>query len=434
MSKVIEENKDLLASVEEDLEILRAIYEGLKAGRLSVESFVYKRRLSFKAVKSRGLSRCRNSVVSHPALYAAYASIKRYVEGLEEPIDGVIACERYADLIAKIQALIGPHGTMSNLSSSDMGLYREALACPHWPIVKRFVSQKVRPDFFYWSDRDLIDEAGKYLNLTQLKVVGGQLHRELAGRDLLNQVILKYPSYSTHVYIGLAGKRYRSQGELIFGNLIVLSALDADWDWQVETGLYRKGSSKPMTADFRLKTIDLFIEISMFKKNGRGSLGKYYEARRNEKQEIYAEEGINCLFIDSSGFYVNGFIDSEAFARHCIFEIRQFGYNCFDKSGASYERLRHFEGVDSKPELSAIAFLDYLEHEYGLTHKAQLSNDRSYLRPAILLRNDCDEVLAILKSRGFAIRSKKQRKAHQLKREGRALFAGKPLACNRIQK
>lgn len=272
-------------------------------------------------------------------------------------------------------------------------------------------------NYFYWTDGDLVSEAGKFRNLTHLKNAAGSLHRELTGRDLLEEVQRLHPSYSTNCYIGHEGKCYRSQGELVLGNLILLSGVAKDWGWQVATGLYRNGSNKTMTADFRLNPLNLYIEITMFRDNPRGSRGVHYENRRIEKEKLYEANGCKHVFIDSSGFYKNGVIDAEKFARHCISTLQQYGFHGLKKSLASSKKITFHEGVDSKPELKTEEYLDYLEKKFGLTHAAQLSNDKSYLNFAINIREDGHYIRALLKERGFKIRAEKISQKHQARRK-----------------
>lgn len=413
----------MCSQLERDTHILTSILEDLKLKKILSESLLCKGRLSYKALSLRGFTRNRNSVVSTPSLYSIYGDIKRHVERLPERIDLSVAREKYSDLIARINALPQPIKSTSELSVLDYKIYKDLLLCPHWPIVKRTVLSNVRPEYFYWTDNDLIEEAGNYKNLTQLKNSAGQLHRELKGRDLLDELMRRHSSYITHCYKGLGERFYTSQGELVFGNLIILAGLEKECEWQANTGLYRNNSNKPMTADFKLNEENIFVEISMFVKNGRGSRGKNYDERREEKQKIYSVNSMKYLFIDSSKFYNNGCIDSEAFSKHCISRLNELGFKGIDKKLSHDKDLFYFDSIDVKPDLSAIEYFEYLKLEFGLTHSAQLSNDKSRLLPFIYLREDSEEVIDLIRKSGAAMRIKKNKKHHQIKRKNRVGFA-----------
>ena len=388
-----------------DVRVLQDLYEQLRTGELQKDHLLHKGRLSNHKLRRLGVTSSVHNIKSDPVRYQKYCQIKRYAERFEYPIDADDVQRLYRDLIGKIKAAVGPIGSVVKLSSNEKKLYKEALACPHWPILKRVLFSDSRPDYFYWSDNDLIDKAGQFRNFTHLKNKGGELHREITGRELKDQVVHRWPSYITHFYIGLGERIYRSQGELVLGNLIYLSSADSDWERQISTNLFRPGSNKPMTADFLCKPIDCLIEISMFEENGRGSRGKQYDSRRREKMECYS--AINVVFLDSSNFYINGCIDERAFGRSCIEKLRSVGYINLRESALDSGQLAYSKGLDIRLDLTAPEFLDYLKQKHDLVCTAQLSNDKSFLRLVIRGRPDADYVMEILKQRGMEIGRRK---------------------------
>lgn len=388
-----------------DAWLLKSVLERVLSGALPKDDLLDNNRMSQQKLRGHGVKSSLNSIISDPELFRRYAQLKRAVERWAAPIPRTGVQKRYSGLIARIKAVLGPSGNVVDLSRNHKSLYREALACPHWPLVKGLaISTKKRPEYFHWTDNDLIEAAGEYVNFTELKHKDGSLHRMITGRELKDKVRLRWSSYNTHCYVGLNGQVYRSQGELVFGNLICLSGVRNDWVIEAPTNVYRPESNKPMTADFLCKPIEHFIELSMFEADGRGARGKQYVDRRDQKASVYDDNHIYATFINTSTYYAHGCIDARAFAQHCIDVMVPLGYHGLSKAKLESSKLCYWEGVDCRPDLSASDYLDYLEQKYELTMKSQLSVDKSFLLPPINLRDDAQIVKNMLAERGKRIR------------------------------
>lgn len=403
MSKKVQQSKRDL-----DLNLLNKIKKALFDGAIEKDDLMSNNRLSLRRLNDLGFSTGLGSLQSDPELYPVFREIKLSVEGYGELLSFKEIKLKYADLISRVAAVMENGGNTTDLSSINSKLYEEAKEKPHWPLIRYLsVPESDKKGYWYWTDEDLITEAGNYKNLTNLKLADNTLHKHIKGRSLELALFCKWPHYNTDSYIGLNHHVYRSQGELVFGNMICLAGLEGDWRWQVHTGLYRQGSNKPMTADFQCITKEVLVEISMFEEKERGSRGVYYVNRRDEKAYIYEKYGKQAIFIDSSPFYRNGCIDAESFAQACIMNLAKYGYDGFSNAQFTAQKLLYNSAIDVKRHMTAKDFLDYLEGEHGLTRMAQLSNDKSYLNKYIKMREDSEEVFGLLREKGKRTKSRK---------------------------
>ena len=396
------------------VDLLNKLIVEVEGGSSELDSLLVKGRFSYVRIFNTRYWQddvnkvSRSSMLSCPSTYSLFRKLKFLIEQRDIPkLDMDEFREIYMHEISAFHQLPKKPITTTELRNESSALYIQLCSTPDWPRLKYLLLPNSNPDFLYWTDQDLIHEARKYINLTQLKMKGGELHRHIIARELQEKVLSTYPSYNTDTYIGLKGYRYRSQGELILGNMIVLANKESHFLWQVNTNLYRQNSKKPMTADFYCKPIDLYIEISMFVENGRGSRGIFYSARREGKSKIYKQAGLNVLFIDASEFYYHGRIDPTLFANHIAGAINQHNYDGLKNTlSCAPSKIAFFESVKSRLDLNCEDYCEFLAVEYGLTHMSQLSNNKSYLLAAIGIRPDSSEVLAILKAQGVEVRRK----------------------------
>lgn len=381
---------------------------------LSTDSLLWKGRFSYKklsnsnhALKYIGKVVSLSSVISEPVTYDLFRQLKFITEGIEYPLLTLAEVEvNYNEVIVELWNLSGQVKSTVDLSRDHYALYCRVSKLVHWPLIKYLVFEGSTGEFLYWCDEDIINKAGDYENFTHLKYKGCNLHRHIMGRNLKSDVELRFPQYLTFARIGLGNKIYRSLGELVLGNMVVIAGAENDFIWQYDTGLCRVNSNKSMISDFYIKPLKLLIEISMFVENGRGSRGKSYDIRREEKLEIYNKMGIKYLFIDSSAFYKQGCFLSLQFALTVVEELNKFSYFTLNHTVDSDEsKLGFFESLDVRSELTAEAYLLFLEEKFGLTHTAQLSQDMSFLRQIIKLRIDARKIFSLLKEKG-----KKRRK------------------------
>lgn len=381
--------------------------------KISANSLLWKNRFSYNKLCRSHLSKqyinksvSRSSVISDPATYGLFRELKFIVERIQQPLLSLAEVEiKYSEEISKIQNLGTDLKSTIDFSREHYGLYVHFSKLSHWPLIKYLVFKDSTGDYFYWSDDDLITKAGDYDNFTHLKYSECNLHRHLMGRELKSDLELRFPQYLTFARVGLGKKVYRSLGELVFGNMVHIAQEQDDVIWQYDTGLCRKNSNKSMTSDFYIKSLNLLIEISMFVENGRGSRGKSYDLRRKEKVDIYNKMDIKCLFIDSSYFYQQGCFLALKFAQAVVEELNLLDYFTLNKTVEVDEsKLGFFESLDAKPDLTAEEYLAFLEEQFDLTHTAQLSQDKSFLRQIIKLRIDADKVFKLLTEKGKELR------------------------------
>jgi hypothetical protein len=347
-----------------------------------------------------------SSILSDPITYQLLRELKFTIEKFDHPLMSMKQVEtKYASVIAEIKLLGNQISSTVDLSRADDRLYRRICKIPHWPLIKYLTLTDSTGDFFYWCDDDLINKAGDYENFTHLKYAACGLHRHIMGRELKSKVELRWSHYITFARIGLGDKIYRSLGELVFGNMIVLAGTQDDFIWQYDTGLCRKDSNKPMISDFYCKSLDLLIEISMFIENGRGSRGESYDARRQEKLSIFQNENKKSLFIDSSIYYHQGCFFASGFADKIIQELNKHGYTHLnDVANETEDKLGFFTSAETMFELNSEEYLDFLEKEFGLIKMAQLSTSKSFLRQVIKVRPDADDIFKLLKKKGYGQR------------------------------
>ena len=377
--------------------------------KISSESLLSNNRFSYSKLCRMKLSKqymdisvSRSSVISDPVTHGLFRELKFIIEGIQLPSLSLAEVQiKYSEEINQIQNLSIDLKSTIDFSREYPELYGHFNKLSHWPLIKYLVFKDSTGDYFYWLDDDLITKAGDYDNFTHLKYSECNLHRNLMGRGLKSAVELRFPQYLTSARVGLGKKVYRSLGELVFGNMVHIAQLQDDVIWQYDTGLCRKNSNKSMTSDFYIKSLNLLIEVSMFVENGRGSRGKNYDLRRKEKVDIYNKTDIKCLFIDSSEFYQQGCFLALKFALTIVEELNKLSYFALNKTvDVDESKLGFFESLDAKPELTAEEYLAFLEEQFDLTHTAQLSQDKSFLRQVIKLRIDANKVFKLLTEKG----------------------------------
>ena len=377
--------------------------------KICSESLLSKNRFSYRKLcrmqlykQYMDISVSRSSVISDPVTYGLFRELKFIVEGIQRPSLSLAEVQiKYSEEINQIQNLSFDLKSTTDFSLEYPELYGQFNKLSHWPLIKYLVFKDSTGDYFYWIDNDLITKAGDYDNFTDLKYSECNLHRNIMGRGLKSAVELSFPQYLTSARVGLGKKVYRSLGELVFGNMVHIAQLQDDVIWQYDTGLCRKNSNKSMTSDFYIKSLNLLIEVSMFIENGRGSRGKNYDLRRKEKVDIYNKMDIKYLFIDSSEFYQQGCFLALKFALAIVEELNKLSYFALNKTvDVDESKLGFFESLDAKPELTAEEYLVFLEEKFDLTHTAQLSQDKSFLRQVIKLRFDANTVFKLLTEKG----------------------------------
>ncbi len=100
------------------------------------------------------------------------------------------------------------------------------------------------------SNEELVSLAGNYHNVKDLSERNDSLRKHVTKRNLMNEVRLTYPSYtSTQAYIGLNDSLIvKSVYELIFANILTYAGIKFDYD--VDSGIQKK--TKNYTIDFEI--------------------------------------------------------------------------------------------------------------------------------------------------------------------------------------
>ena len=381
-------------------------------GNISKDQLIHHDRLSFSKIGEILNTNMRGTrVFSNPKTYKAYADLKFSVE--ERVFNNITLEEvelKYKSTISRLSK-VGAQNTSELQSSSERALYEKVRKHNHWPLMKWFCVEVPTAEYWYWSDKDIIKQCGKYKSMTNLHCKATTLERHMKCRGLEPKVRERFSQYIPNKsYVSGSNELCRSYGELTISNLIHLCERKNDFEHQPKMGLHRKGSDKTMVADYYCKPNNIHIELTMYTHNGRGKRGKQYIRKLKEKKKIYENNKVNCIFIDSSVFFNSGCFDHMKFSEYFCKVISENGYNKLNTKNIKERELCLDKQVKTRLDLHTEEFLNYLRTERGLEKTADLSNHLSNLNAVIKARPDSKELFELLKSRGIKLRNIKNSK------------------------
>ena len=257
-----------------------------------------------------------------------------------------------------------------------------------------------RPDYWYLTDDELVALAARYESFTALKMGDDMLHRHIVGLDLERAVIAANPNYAKHFRIGHGGFRYRSEAELIIGNLLHLNAVAVRREVLL-SGLGSRKKRAPV-ADFQFLPGGQILEIAQNTRNDRGSRRQAYVRRHNAKVRLYELAGVSHLAVDADDFYVRGVFDALAWANRVRNDLLSaFGID-IGPIRAAADLL--FEDCADKRLFISASQADVMRRleELGIASIAKLQNHHSWILTCLKYRPDAAEILESLKQASIA--------------------------------
>ena len=348
-----------------------------------------------------------SSLLSNPATYAAYRSLKLEVEGVTLGPDQVVSA--FPELISLVQSVLQRHPEVTSVSElwrTAPSVYRELRANPHARLIAWAAGiPRDRADLLYWTDEQLLDAASEYATLTELKYGGGEVHRHIMGRGLLGQLLARRPEMAGEFRVGLGGHRYRSLPELLLGNWFEIRGVEVIREYEV--GVFLPGSSRSLIADFKIlfpNQVDgsksgLLIEILQSGGEGRGSVGRSYARRWRAKLTAYRRAGIVPIAIRSDLDYDHGIFLGDRFAARARDTLLSHG---IDLGQVPPLNQLMFEDVAIKQALLNLSLEDVLPfiNRMGITSPTVLQQKFCWVMTCLRCRHDFDLIAERL--RGYA--------------------------------
>lgn len=361
-------------------------------------------------------SKDSDNEIFHPVVYPLYRELKMRVEERVPFEEFDVA--RHQHLIDSLRCLLASDSsiqTTAELMKADSKLYTEITKTRQqlWIYWKAGLP-RFRPNYIYWSDSQLLEQAANYSSCTQLKGEESALHRHLKARGLMSELVRHAPQYARFWYCGINGTPYDSIPELTVGNWFVESGVPHYSQYPIPPTCPR---ARPRTADFYLLECGTVLELEQSRDSGRGSRRAAYEQRAREKYQDYDSGGVPWIAVDSSSYFRSGGFDYENFAR-AVWQ------KCLDRGvrlppPPPLAALAYQDNLEEKDFLghgTSQEVLDYLEGR-GIDHIAELQNKASGINKLILARTDGGgEVYRLLRG-GSELRRQENRTRRKRKTE-----------------
>lgn len=338
--------------------------------------------------------------------YELYSQIKLIVEGVERQPISVLE-EKYDDLLKELREVISLHQIefAVDLFKAAPELYKRVSALPESGLLYSLSGMTTdRAGYFYMHEDDVLSEASKFQRLVELKEKSPSLHKEIKFRNLSNKLLVRAPHMAGIFYKGLRDRFYRSQAELVMGNLLILNGVA--FDSEVRLPIKARRSTKPMIADFLIKPFSVYVEIEQNTAGDRSDRRANYKKRNLRKREAYEKHGYKVLWIDSDPYYTHKSFDIEGFMEAAVESLREIGVelSTFPVKEVFYQED---EIKNNLLTLNKEQLLPYL-YALGITGIAVLQNKFCSMHTMLSLREDYEQVMGAIKFASTAGKSKKQ--------------------------
>ncbi|MCC5880985.1 MAG: hypothetical protein JJU03_13965 [Idiomarina sp.] len=371
-------------------------------GCLSVSGFT--KALNEK-YETKGLPKIKGTLglsrTSH--LYALVRELKLRVQDIDDN-----TLDYYKQVITEATVLV-----KAGENKRAIRLVKNRVIAPHRALVAIAAGVSMpNPDYWLFTDRQLLDLASGVSSLSALKNHYCTLHAHLKGRELETQYLLENPEAINNFYIDAEGRRFFSYPEVVTANYLRLNNIEHISQYQVPN--LAEGTS-PRQADFFLPGANLLIEISQNHDRGTGTRKGRYVERMAAKKAQYADAGYNAVFINTEPFFKSLGFDVKAFTESlkqvlCDLRIGSKTNYPIDDLGYTNNEEKHL--LVSLPLNELVAFLE----TQGVDGLATLKNNFHFYLEALNLRNDAEKIFEHFTALGKRNRQKKT-KAHMKSRD-----------------
>lgn len=390
--------------------VLKILLADLQQGKLEKAKFRFaKKGVLSKKLLTEYLEERFSVTISFPRVdnYELYSQIKLIVEGVERQPISVLE-EKHADLLEELREVISlnPIKLAGDLVKVAPELYKRVSALPESGLLYRLSGMTTdRAGYFYMHDDDVLSEASKFNSLVELKDKSPSLHKEIKSRRLSNKLLVQAPHMAGIFYKGLGDRFYRSQAELVMGNLLTLNALE--FDSEASIPIKAEGSKRPMIADFLINRFGVYVEIEQNTAGDRSPRRAFYKERNDRKRAAYEDHGYKVLWIDSDPYYTHKSFDIEGFMESAVESLREIGVelSTFPVKDVFYQEN---EIKNNLLTLNKEQLLPYL-YALGITGIAVLQNQFCSMHTMLKLREDYEQVMEAIKSASNAQKAKKVR-------------------------
>jgi len=271
------------------------------------------------------------------------------------------------------------------------------------------------------TDNEIINEVIKYKDWAALSVDNESLRKVVDAFKLRNEVIKKKPSFcSARHYRGLSGIAFKSQFELMMGNLLFLNQIEFDYDKNLEFAV----NKRKCQTDFHIPKFNLFIEICGYKIKGQSpkdDRNKDYASKMEQKASLYkAFYPTENILLIKAGTYIN----------HRMKTFYNKEIVTFAKSNnlvlPTFEKCMSYnhEEFDAFSTMRTKGVVDYIIEQGGWK---EVSNHQSSLITFLKQRPDFEVIHQKVKRQSNIIRSINANKSRQKNKELRLKCQNEPI-------